>query len=216
LGKEEFQKKYARSAFDSVIRNTFEINEAKMIYYKYVRAIALKMISNKDQDGYKRFIAKKLGIDFDDIKIAEKYYEKECLSDILEQYMSKRMYKGDILETFKDGAKITNEIFNYANFLKQPLTLGMFVPCSIDGNVLEEPVESIGGVELYAKEYQQAKQRVLFKGFGYINVLNDRFILTHGGLIKYWIYSDDTIEGLMGNFTYNIELTETAIKNLGL
>ena len=30
-------------------------------------------------------------------------------------------------------------IYNYANYLKQPLTLGMFVPCDEDGNVLEEP-----------------------------------------------------------------------------
>jgi len=110
LGKEEFQKKYARSAFDSVIRNNFEINEAKMIYYKYIRSIALKMISNKDTDGYKRFIAKKLEIDFDDIKIAEKYYEKECLSNILEQYIGKRIYRGEILEAFKD--KFFNKLFD--------------------------------------------------------------------------------------------------------
>ena len=32
-----------------------------------------------------------------------------------------------------------NKCINYANFLKQPLTLGMFIPCDLDGNVLEEP-----------------------------------------------------------------------------
>ena len=31
------------------------------------------------------------------------------------------------------------KIRNYANFLKQPLNIGMFVPCDEDGNVLEEP-----------------------------------------------------------------------------
>lgn len=30
-------------------------------------------------------------------------------------------------------------ILKYANFLKQPLILGMFVPCDENGNVLEEP-----------------------------------------------------------------------------
>ena len=30
---------------------------------------------------------------------------------------------------------------NYANFLKQPLNLGMFVPCDKIGNVLEEPLQ---------------------------------------------------------------------------
>lgn len=31
--------------------------------------------------------------------------------------------------------KPLKKIFNYANFLKQPLTLGMFVPCDLEGNV---------------------------------------------------------------------------------
>lgn len=110
LGKEEFQKKYARSAFDSVIRNDFEINQAKIIYYKYIKSIAGKMIANKDTDGYKRFIAQKLDIEFDNIKVAEEYYEKECLSDILEQYTGKRMYKGDAQELFKE--KFFNKLFD--------------------------------------------------------------------------------------------------------
>lgn len=110
LGKEEFQKKYARSSFDSVIRNNFEINEAKMIYYRYVRSIALQMIANKETDGYKKFICDKLGIDFDNIKIAEEYFEKERLSDILEQYIGKRIYKGEIQETFKE--KFFNKLFD--------------------------------------------------------------------------------------------------------
>src|SRR5665648_159369 len=51
---------------------------------------------------------------------------------------------------------------NYAKFLKQSLELWMFIPCDEDGNVLEEPIETIGGVELYTKRYQQAKERCLF------------------------------------------------------
>ena len=66
------------------------------------------MIGNKDTDGYKRYIA--WGINFEDIKIAEKYYEKECLSDILEQYIGKRIYKGDAQETFKD--RFFNKLFD--------------------------------------------------------------------------------------------------------
>ena len=34
-------------------------------------------------------------------------------------------------------------IENYAKFLKQPLKLEMFVPCDDDGNILENPYESI-------------------------------------------------------------------------
>jgi hypothetical protein len=45
-------------------------------------------------------------------------------------------------ESLKKSIKITKEIFEYANFLRQPLKLEMFVPCDEDGNVLEEPKNS--------------------------------------------------------------------------
>ena len=65
----------------------------------------------------------------------------------------------------------------HTRFLTQPLKLEMFVPCK-EGNVLEEPIgyeifkEGIkeGGTVVWAvqcKEYQKAKDRVLFKGFEY-------------------------------------------------
>lgn len=76
--------------------------------------------------------------------------------------------------------QIVNEYFlieNYANFLSQPLTLGMFVPCDEEGNVLEEPYNysdwrksnnfdrhNYDDVEIL-QQYQQAKEGVLFEGF---------------------------------------------------
>ncbi len=48
----------------------------------------------------------------------------------------------------------------YANFIKQPLTLGMFVPCDLHGNTLEKPTTE--DLEAYRK-YQQANDRVVFK-----------------------------------------------------
>ena len=72
-------------------------------------------------------------------------------------------------------------VYNYANFLKQPLTLGMFVPCDDDGNVLEIPkfyyteenIKKLKGVEVeiaLAKKkevanYKIAKEKVLFNSF---------------------------------------------------
>ena len=65
----------------------------------------------------------------------------------------------------------------YANFLNQPLTLGMFIPCDEDGNVLEKHFDyddwlkykdhHTYGVNFIKKcqEYQQAKDKVLFEGF---------------------------------------------------
>lgn len=71
------------------------------------------------------------------------------------------IFEGDVS---LDSVRL-NGIYRYASFLSKPLTLGMFVPCDEDGNVLEEPIETIGGVELYNEQYQQAKKRVLFEGF---------------------------------------------------
>ena len=62
----------------------------------------------------------------------------------------------------------------YANFLNQPLNLGMFVPAiEVEGKweVLEEPIcYGVGDEQYYGSrmdEYQQAKDRVLFEGFEY-------------------------------------------------
>jgi len=87
--------------------------------------------------------------------------------------------------------KITaiDRIFSYANFLKQPLKLEMFVPCDEDGNVLEEPkyykfYTGFNFIEesffnnffddkdesdfilwnISCARYQQEKEKVLFKG----------------------------------------------------
>lgn len=71
---------------------------------------------------------------------------------------------------------------NYANFLKKPLTLGMFVPVDTKGNILKEPrnytswkslehnrkansnkIESTMFEEY--KTYQRAEKKCLFEGF---------------------------------------------------
>jgi hypothetical protein len=70
---------------------------------------------------------------------------------------------------FKPTRTYKELVINYANFLKKPLNLGMFVPCDEEGNVLEEPLH----IELYEEDtydfdclqYQQAKYRVFFVGF---------------------------------------------------
>lgn len=64
---------------------------------------------------------------------------------------------------------------DYAEFLSQPLTLGMFVPCDEDGNVLDKPsmfeLWTGNNIEegrplntdgLLCKQYQAAKERVIF------------------------------------------------------
>jgi hypothetical protein len=69
-----------------------------------------------------------------------------------------------------------NKIVNYANFLKQPLELWMFVPCDLEGNVLEKPKnyelwksgEAIAfpiGTNDLCFIWEQAKSRVVFEDF---------------------------------------------------
>ena len=62
---------------------------------------------------------------------------------------------------------------NFSNFLKQPLTLGMFVPCDENGNVLEEPL-LLPSYEL--DKYRKAKEKVIFDGFDIIH--NDKVRIT--------------------------------------
>jgi len=57
------------------------------------------------------------------------------------------------------------QIRNYADFLSQPLTLGMFVPVDEYGNVLGEPVNDFRGYDNYSKRlsvFEEAKDKVLF------------------------------------------------------
>lgn len=75
----------------------------------------------------------------------------------------------------RDELQILDLMNNYANFLKQPLKLEMFVPCDEDENILEEPrmiERNIGFDEKdvfwdvdEVENYKKAKEKVLFEGF---------------------------------------------------
>jgi len=109
----------------------------------------------------------------------------------------------------------SDNVINYANFLKTPLTLGMFVPCDEDGNVLEDiewknfrgKMEDFHSV---ANKFKQAKDKVLFDGF-----TSSYDELTHSGKL-FWVgefSGKETVENLIPS---NLTLTETAIKTLNL
>lgn len=53
----------------------------------------------------------------------------------------------------------------YANFLKEPLKLEMFIPCDEYGNILEKPELIDERYNLKLLDYEQALEKVLFKGF---------------------------------------------------
>ena len=113
-----------------------------------------------------------------------------------------------------------DKIVRYAKLLKQPLTLGMFIPCDEKGNVLENPkrkvLELSDGTCGYVTninafdKYLQAKERVLFEGFelkdGFIIMPDKQFLDTSR-------LKNKTVENLINQ---HYILTESAIKKLGL
>jgi len=128
-----------------------------------------------------------------------------------------------ILEDKYVGSPI-NMNKQYAKFLKQPLELWMFVPCDENGNVLEEPKDyktymiMYSGVRqthseiLKCQKYKQAKERCLFEGFemykGNPYNYNKARAFTKDYIDEKW-----NIEKIIH---WELELTETAIKQLGL
>ena len=93
----------------------------------------------------------------------------------------------------------------YANFIKQPLELWMFVPCDENNEIIIER----------NYQYQEALDKVIFDGFenseiGYV-YFNHEF---HGRLMfDEEFFEDRTIEYLV---RYDLPLTKTALKQIGL
>jgi hypothetical protein len=120
-------------------------------------------------------------------------------------------------DEYKNWGTESDEWFNrctyYANFLKQPLEIGMFVPVDEDGNILDEP-HNFGLLHTYptgnklmdltfelALKYQKAKEKVLLIG---IKIDAVKYHVSMGRNVEYFA----SFSGL--------ELTESAIKQLGL
>ena len=124
------------------------------------------------------------------------------------------------------------QITNYANFLKQPLKLEMFVPCDDESTPIEPPTEKdkidLGGgfatikerqeLEDWENDYQKAQEKVLFKGFEFLKKPG-----RHSGLHTY-VFKHQTKGKVLVSFFLNsniedvvyldLELTENAIKKL--
>jgi hypothetical protein len=107
----------------------------------------------------------------------------------------------------------------YANFLKQPLKLEMFVPVDEDGNFLEEPEQfkewiksdhyfnASESVTHECRMYKKAKEKVLFLRFDGSDF--------DSSLAKVYLDCYFNIEQLSNEVKDQV-LTENAIKQLGL
>ncbi len=104
-------------------------------------------------------------------------------------------------------------IKKYADFLKQPLKLEMFVPCDDNGNVLEDIIGN-GMIHNYSeklKQHEQAKDKVLFDGFDiYSNGdLHNAFVTFESSRLEIM-----NVENLITDFQYSFYLTPNAIKRI--
>ena len=137
-----------------------------------------------------------------------------------------------VLEESKNRQQYDERFYRcyaYANFLKQPLKLEMFVPCDDEGNVVKKPkmlyYDSMTGwscpqdeidYEDKMRPYEQAKEKVLFEGCSISKLMPDNY---------YQVYCDsDRILWLSWNKSKTIEdlilsnltLTESAKKQIGI
>jgi hypothetical protein len=115
-------------------------------------------------------------------------------------FVLKNTYTNEIVKDFK-GVLIKH--CNYAEFLKQPLELWMFVPCDEDGNVISEKYSAKENTEnkSFAKlsnEYKEAKERCLFEGVD-LEIAN------------LFCFAYETIEELI---YCELKLTKSAIKQI--
>lgn len=106
-------------------------------------------------------------------------------------------------------------IKKYANFLKQPLKLEMFVPCDVDGNPFNRK-EILGqvmdGTNSWS-EYEQAEERVLFEDFEIAtNKEGEKVVLGDYTCFKFSDLENGTIEDLVKYV--HIKLTPNAIKSI--
>lgn len=114
-------------------------------------------------------------------------------------------------------------IIGYAEFLKQPLKLEMFVACGERyQNVLDEPnfskFEHEKDFDTYLQTYADAEKRVLFTGFSVGKFgFKDQYYVKFGDNMKavfpFPNIRNYTIEDLI---EFDIELTPSALKQIGV
>ena len=141
--------------------------------------------------------------------------------------------------------KQRDSIVKYANFLRQPLKLEMFINCDDDGNVLKEPKKTNYQVDVNTKcsgwkylydnndkligyyddrkwkedfvKYKQSKEKVLFEGIEF----------RRNGGVNFLTINEDTFAFHDFNIKfkyltieflvqYDLKLTESALKQIGI
>ena len=111
----------------------------------------------------------------------------------------------------KPMREVFNSLEKYANFLKQPLKLEMFVPYDEDGNVLEYfPIHRFADNPEKYRRYKKAKENVLFElkiDSDYKFDISDyKFICNYYVNLENWLKDNDVL--------YKIKLSQTALDSI--
>lgn len=116
---------------------------------------------------------------------------------------------------YERGCKL---IFNYLNFLKEPIKLWMFLPCDENDEIMLMP--GSGPIYTHSKEYEikwrESNDKCLFTGFfdnGTGNAIYHQ--LPHALVIDMTFYKENTVEYLLKS-KCEINLSKTAIKELDI
>ena len=134
------------------------------------------------------------------------------------------------IDFYDKELSILEKIRNYAKFLKQPLKLEMFVTCDDEGNFFEEPkiedyfddgfnfeFNQTHFKDVVLKEYQIAETKVLFEGIEFRKNGGVNFLTIKEDTFAFFDFNvkfkNLTIEDLI---QYNLQLTENAVKQIGL
>lgn len=125
----------------------------------------------------------------------------------------KNNIENDLLDS--DRVEELKKIIKYADFLKQPLKLEMFI-CSVTEPEIQGGYAGygtfVGGYnEKWIEEYYEAKDKVLFDGFN---------IYANGDLYNEFVTFESSrleimnVENLINDFQYSFYLTPNAIKHI--
>ena len=147
-------------------------------------------------------------------KTMEAIYLQSMTDFVIRKYKDELVHSGENWRDFLEKyARITK---SYADFLKRPLKLEMFIPCYYGNGfpIAYTKNTLLNSMELL-NEFEEAKKRVLFKGFEhYLFMQADN--IKHNKSRKCFSfpnYNGVIIEDLI---SLEVELTESAIKQIGL
>jgi len=127
----------------------------------------------------------------------------------------------DTKQKLEIGKDFVEVVCNYASFLIQPLTLGMFVPCDEDGNVLEDPCKKNSYCADFCQgrcqeNYNESIDYIFFYNYS-VKKQKDYYIVSDSHGRNVWLSwnKSKTIESLVNEIT-EVTLTPNAIKQLKL